>query len=34
MPELRWEYGYFLVLGIIAGVCIALHRLFKHNGWL
>jgi magnesium transporter len=34
MPELRWEYGYFLVLGIIAGVCTALHRLFKHNGWL
>ncbi len=34
MPELHWEYGYFTVLGVIAAVCIALHRLFQHNGWL
>ncbi len=34
MPELKWEYGYFMVLAVIATVCLALHRLFKHNGWL
>jgi magnesium transporter len=34
MPELRWEYGYFLVLGTIAVVCATLYRLFRRNGWL
>jgi magnesium transporter len=34
MPELGWEYGYFLVLGVIAATCLGLHRLFRHNGWL
>ena len=34
MPELGWEYGYFLVLGVIAGVCFVLYRLFRRNGWL
>ena len=34
MPELRWQYGYFLVLGLIAAVCGILYRLFRRNGWL
>jgi magnesium transporter len=34
MPELTWRYGYFLVLAVIAGACLVLHRLFKRNGWL
>ena len=34
MPELEWEYGYFLVLAVILTACVTLHRLFKHNGWL
>jgi magnesium transporter len=34
MPELRWKYGYFLVVGLIAAACLALHRLFRRNGWL
>jgi magnesium transporter len=34
MPELRWRYGYFVVLGVIALVCVGLHRLFRRNGWL
>jgi magnesium transporter len=34
MPELRWRYGYFLVLGLIATACVVLHRLFRRNGWL
>jgi magnesium transporter len=34
MPELSWRYGYFAVLGLIAGACLMLHRAFKRNGWL
>ena len=34
MPELRWRYGYFLVIAIIVTVCVVLHRLFRRNGWL
>ena len=34
MPELQWEYGYFLVLGVILTICLSLHQLFKRNGWL
>ncbi len=34
MPELHWEYGYPLVMGIVAVVCLGLYRAFKRNGWL
>jgi magnesium transporter len=34
MPELAWEYGYFLVLAVIVTACVTLHRLFTRNGWL
>ena len=34
MPELRWRYGYFLVLLVIIGTCLLLYRGFKRNGWL
>ncbi|WP_320772763.1 magnesium and cobalt transport protein CorA [Streptomyces sp. CRN 30] len=34
MPELRWRYGYGLVLGVIALACLALHRGFRRNDWL
>jgi magnesium transporter len=34
MPELEWEYGYFAVLALIAGICLVLQRLFRRNGWL
>ncbi len=34
MPELRWKYGYFMVLGVIATICFGLYRLFRRNGWL
>jgi magnesium transporter len=34
MPELRWRYGYFIVLLVIATACVLLHRGFKRNGWL
>ena len=34
MPELRWKYGYPLVLSVTLGVCLVLYRLFKGNRWL
>ncbi|KPC56726.1 Mg2+ transporter protein [Pseudomonas amygdali pv. morsprunorum] len=34
MPELKWEYGYFIVLGVILGGCTALFASFKRSGWL
>ena len=34
MPELGWEYGYFLIIGVIVSVCLGLYRLFRRNGWL
>ncbi|MFF4274051.1 magnesium and cobalt transport protein CorA [Streptomyces sp. NPDC001536] len=34
MPELRWTFGYPLVLTVIATACLVLHRNFKRNGWL
>jgi magnesium transporter len=34
MPELGWQYGYPMALGIMAVVCLALYRYFKRAGWL
>jgi magnesium transporter len=34
MPELQWEYGYPLALGVIASACTALYFRFKRMGWL
>ncbi|MGW3623691.1 magnesium and cobalt transport protein CorA [Streptomyces sp. NPDC000880] len=34
MPELRWTYGYPLVLGVMATACFVIHRSFRRNGWL
>ncbi|HMM96353.1 MAG: magnesium/cobalt transporter CorA [Micrococcales bacterium] len=34
MPELRWHFGYFLVLAVMAGACATLFRAFKRAGWL
>jgi magnesium Mg(2+) and cobalt Co(2+) transport protein (corA) len=34
MPELRWSYGYPLVLTVIVLICGALYRNFRKNGWL
>ncbi|MDI1363889.1 MAG: CorA family divalent cation transporter, partial [bacterium] len=34
MPELRWKYGYFLVLGAITLICGLLYRRFKRAKWL
>jgi len=34
MPELQWHYGYFVALGTMAGVTLALYAYFKRKGWL
>lgn len=34
MPELRWEYGYYAVLVVIAAICAALYVTFKRTKWL
>jgi magnesium transporter len=34
MPELHWKYGYPMVLTGIIGICLAIHRTLKRNGWL
>ena len=34
MPELRWRYGYHLILGVMAVVSFSLYRGFRRNGWL
>jgi len=34
MPELKWTYGYFIVLGVIAVACSTLYWRFRRSGWL
>jgi magnesium transporter len=34
MPELKWAYGYFLVIGVIFAICGALYWQFRRNGWI
>ncbi|WP_330291825.1 magnesium and cobalt transport protein CorA [Streptomyces sp. NBC_00576] len=34
MPELRWQFGYPLVIGLISVICLTLYRSFRRNGWL
>jgi magnesium transporter len=34
MPELRWEYGYPMSLGLMVVVGAALHRVLRRAGWL
>ena len=34
MPELKMEYGYFVVVGAMATICTTLFASFKRSGWL
>ncbi|MFF3851336.1 magnesium and cobalt transport protein CorA [Streptomyces sp. NPDC002328] len=34
MPELRWRFGYPMVLGVTVVICLGIHRSLKRNGWL
>jgi len=33
MPELKWRYGYFFVIGIMVFIGLFLFRWFKRKGW-
>lgn len=34
MPELKWEFGYFLVVGLILATCTGLYIQFRRKKWL
>ena len=34
LPELKWSFGYPLVLAVMATVCLLLYRAFRRNDWL
>jgi magnesium transporter len=34
MPELKWSFGYPLVLAVMLLACSGLFRYFKKVGWL
>ncbi|HEX6455689.1 MAG TPA: magnesium/cobalt transporter CorA [Solirubrobacterales bacterium] len=34
MPELRWSFGYPLVVGAMLAICLFLYWRFKRAGWL
>ena len=33
MPELKWDFGYPLVLAAMLGACGSLYVYFKRSGW-
>ncbi|MFF5182422.1 magnesium and cobalt transport protein CorA [Streptomyces sp. NPDC000345] len=34
MPELHWKFGYPVVMSVMVGLCVGIHRTLKRNGWL
>jgi magnesium transporter len=34
MPELKTEYGYFVVLAVIIAICATLFSRFRRSGWI
>ena len=34
MPELKWHYGYPLIMGLMGGIDVYLYYLFRKSGWL
>ena len=34
MPELKWQYGYYVVLGVIATICGIIFWRLRRNNWL
>ncbi|MEJ3742446.1 magnesium/cobalt transporter CorA [Actinomycetes bacterium KLBMP 9797] len=34
MPELKWTYGYPVVLAVMLGFSLGLYRFFRRRGWL
>jgi len=34
MPELRWKPAYFILLGVMVTIALAMLRFFRKRGWL
>jgi magnesium transporter len=34
MPELQWQYGYLVALGLMVAIALGLYVAFKRKGWL
>lgn len=34
MPELHWEYGYYLAIGLMVTIAVLLYTLFRRSKWL
>jgi magnesium transporter len=34
MPELHWQYGYFVAIGTMVLTAVGLVAFFKRRGWL
>ena len=34
MPELHWENGYYVIVGLVAITCISLYVNFRRRDWL
>jgi len=34
MPELQWRYGYYVVIGTVAIICLTLYVSFRRSKWL
>jgi magnesium transporter len=34
MPELHWKFGYYLIVGVIAAICVALYWRLRRLDWL
>jgi magnesium transporter len=34
MPELQWEYGYFMVLGMVVVIAFSMVEYFRRKGWI
>jgi magnesium transporter len=34
MPELKWQYGYFIMLAVVLTACATLYTWFRRHGWL
>jgi magnesium transporter len=34
MPELQWEYGYFMVLGMVVVIAFTMVEYFRRKGWI
>ena len=34
MPELKWQYGYYIVLSVIATICGIIFWRLHRNNWL